>query len=151
MTTEDKVLIPLLTFCWGEETYAVPLAAVREVARLGRMTPVPGGSPTVIGAIVLHGEVLPVVDVRSVLGLALPSERTNAGNVIVVRDQSSPADLIGLYVDAIGEVLYVQEDQIKEQGSDARSPSSGLLSEQIQPQEGGVIRVLHLPQVLGAL
>ncbi len=151
MTAEDESLMPLLTFCWGEKTYAVPLTAVREVTRLGRVTPVPGGSPTVIGAIVLHGEVLPVVDVRGVLGLALPPEDMNAGNVIIVRDQSNPADLIGLYVDAIGEVLTVREDQIRAQGGDARSPSTRFFIGQIQSQGGGIIRIVHLPQVLDAL
>ncbi len=151
MTAENDTLIPLLTFHWGEEVYAVPLAAVHEVARPSRMTPVPGNSRTVIGAIVLHGEVLPVADVRGVLGLAVPPERTSTGHVIVVRDRGNPADLIGLHVDAIGEVLHVHEAEIRAQEDGSQSPSSGFFSGYVQSQDGDVIRVLHLPQVLSAL
>lgn len=151
MTAENDALIPLLAFRWGNEVYAVPLAAVREVARLGRMTPIPGGSRTIIGAIVLHGEVLPVVDIRGVLGLAASPECTNTGNVLVVRDQGNPADLIGLYVDAIGEVMYVQEAEIRAQEDSPQSLSSRFFSGHIQSQNGDLIHVLHLSQVLGAL
>jgi purine-binding chemotaxis protein CheW len=53
----------------GGEAYAVPVEHVIEVAELGTMSPVPGANHSVIGVRNLRGEVLPVFDLASVLGI----------------------------------------------------------------------------------
>jgi len=59
----------------GVETYAVPVEHVVEVAELGDVTRVPGTPPAVRGVRNLHGEVVPVFDLASVLGLAAGAPR----------------------------------------------------------------------------
>ena len=59
----------VLLFTLSEEQYAFPLAAVREVSRVGAITPLPGLHPAVLGASGLRGEVLAVLDLRRLLGL----------------------------------------------------------------------------------
>jgi chemotaxis signal transduction protein len=54
----------------GNESYAVPVEHVIEVAELGDLAPVPGAHDSVLGVQNLRGEVLPVVDLASVLGIA---------------------------------------------------------------------------------
>jgi purine-binding chemotaxis protein CheW len=53
----------------GGEDYALPVEAVREVAQLGDVTPVPGAAPAVLGVRNLRGQVLPVADLRALLDL----------------------------------------------------------------------------------
>jgi chemotaxis signal transduction protein len=53
----------------GTESYAVGVEHVIEVAELGRLTPVPGAHASVLGVRNLRGEVLPVFDLASVLGI----------------------------------------------------------------------------------
>jgi purine-binding chemotaxis protein CheW len=53
----------------GGEAYAVPVEQVIEVAALGTMSPVPGANSSVLGVRNLRGEVLPVFDLASVLGI----------------------------------------------------------------------------------
>ena len=53
----------------GDESYAVAVENVIEVAELGTLSPVPGAHGSVLGVRNLHGEVLPVFDLASVLGI----------------------------------------------------------------------------------
>jgi chemotaxis signal transduction protein len=54
----------------GGESYAVAVEHVIEVAELGKLSPVPGAHGSVLGVQNLRGEVLPVFDLASVLGIA---------------------------------------------------------------------------------
>jgi chemotaxis signal transduction protein len=53
----------------GGESYAVAVENVIEVAALGTLSPVPGANGSVLGVRNLRGEVLPVFDLASVLGI----------------------------------------------------------------------------------
>jgi len=59
----------------GGESYAVPVEHVLEVAELGELSPVPGAPRSVLGIRNLRGEVLPVFDLASVLGITGDSRR----------------------------------------------------------------------------
>ena len=54
----------------GGESYAVAVEHVIEIAELGELSPVPGGPASVLGVRNLRGEVLPVFDLATVLGIA---------------------------------------------------------------------------------
>jgi chemotaxis signal transduction protein len=54
----------------GGERYAVPVDVVLEVVRVGRLTAVPAAPRAVLGVVNLRGEVLPVLDVAGLVGLA---------------------------------------------------------------------------------
>jgi purine-binding chemotaxis protein CheW len=53
----------------GGEHYALPVAGVREIARLGAVMPVPGAPPEVMGVWNLRGDVMAVLDLARLLGL----------------------------------------------------------------------------------
>src|ERR1700726_996115 len=57
-------LAQLVVFRLDERRYALPLAVVERVVRAVDVTPLPKASPIVLGAINLHGRVLPVLNVR---------------------------------------------------------------------------------------
>jgi purine-binding chemotaxis protein CheW len=54
----------LVVFRLDERRYALPLAAVERVVRAVDVTPLPKAPPIVLGAINVHGRVLPVLNVR---------------------------------------------------------------------------------------
>jgi purine-binding chemotaxis protein CheW len=54
----------LVVFRLGERRYALPLAVVERVVRAVDVTPLPKAPPIVLGAIDVHGRVLPVLNVR---------------------------------------------------------------------------------------
>jgi chemotaxis signal transduction protein len=53
----------------GSESYAIAVEHVIEIAELGDLSPVPGAHRSVLGIQNLRGEVLPVFDLASVLGI----------------------------------------------------------------------------------
>ena len=57
-------LAQLVVFRLDERRYALPLAAVERVVRAVDVTPLPKAPPIVLGAINVHGRVLPVINVR---------------------------------------------------------------------------------------
>jgi purine-binding chemotaxis protein CheW len=87
-----------LTLRVGDEAYALPVEHVVEVGEFDAPTPVPGGPRELLGVRNLRGEVLPVFDFATVLGLA-----TGLGprRLVVAADHGRRA---GLAVTAVHDV-----------------------------------------------
>ena len=91
------------------ELYGVDIARVEEIIRLPEITRVPRAPHSVEGVINLRGTVIPVVDLRQVLGLPM-SEPTKSSRVVVVEVSQHT---IGMIVDAVTEVLRVPESAVE--------------------------------------
>jgi purine-binding chemotaxis protein CheW len=86
----------------GEEQYALPVEEVREIAPLGRVSPVPGAPAEVLGVWNLRGDVMAVIDLATVLGIA-----GGEASRIVVAEQG---DLhAGLVVDEVIDICSLPE------------------------------------------
>lgn len=59
-----------LVFSLGHELYALPATQVHEVRPLGWLTPLPGTPAFLTGLINVRGRIVPVIDLRPLLGLA---------------------------------------------------------------------------------
>lgn len=82
----------------GSELYAFPVENVLEVAELGRVSPVPGSGPAVLGVRNLRGEVLPVFDLAAVFGIG----REGAAERLVVAEYAGRR--AGLAIDEVTDV-----------------------------------------------
>ena len=60
----------LLLFRVGAEQYGLEIETLQEVADDPQLHAVPQGGPFLLGAINLHGRVLPVIDLPALLGMA---------------------------------------------------------------------------------
>lgn len=105
-----------LLFRIADSLYGVSLALVLEIVQIQSITMLPYVAPYVKGIINLRGKVLPVIDVRTRLGM--PEKGYDAETCIVVVDIHNVH--VGLIVDSVSEVVTVPEDQIA-----APPPSSG--------------------------
>jgi purine-binding chemotaxis protein CheW len=85
----------------GDETYAVPIKNVLEVAELGALTMVPGAGPSLLGLSNFHGQVLPVFDFAHVLGASHDSQPSR----LLVAEQGGR--LAGLAVDGVTDVVPI--------------------------------------------
>ena len=85
--TEKKIdapaLLDVLLIQLAGEFYGLPSASVREVLRYRAYTPVPGAPPTMPGILSQRGTILPVVELRSLLGLKI-ADVTRATRLVVV-------------------------------------------------------------------
>jgi purine-binding chemotaxis protein CheW len=78
-----------LTFRVGDRHYALPVDAVREVARRPVLTRVPMAPDSLIGLANLRGRVLPVVSLAALLG-----ETPAVAGLVIVLEQADPVGLL---------------------------------------------------------
>lgn len=122
----------------GAEHYALDVEAVREVVDLDRpVTPVPGAPPAIAGVINVHGQVVPVVAVASVLG-APATAAGEARRVVIVHDGARRA---GLAVDDVIDVAPAAAPI---------EPSSSTLLLGAVLVDGALVGVIDLDALLGA-
>jgi purine-binding chemotaxis protein CheW len=83
----------------SDELYALPGPSVREVARWRTPTPVPGAPPLLPGIISQRGVVLPIVDLRLLLGLAAAAPERSTRLIIVQHEGIELALLVDAVID----------------------------------------------------
>jgi purine-binding chemotaxis protein CheW len=94
----------LTTFWLGELLLGIDIRCIREINRVVAITPVPDAPPQIMGVVNLRGEVVTVVDLRTVLELP-PLEITPRTRLMIVQ---SDDEAIGLLVDRVADVATVQ-------------------------------------------
>lgn len=107
----------LVVFRIEREEYAVPIGHVREVVRVGDITRVPHAPPNIRGVMNLRGRILPIMELRTRLGIEA-AELTGRSRVVVV-DVSRRA--VGLLVDSVGQVARVAESKVSAPPDEVRS------------------------------
>jgi len=104
-----------VTFALADERYAIESRYVVEVLRLRELAPLPGAEPPIFGVTVWRGELLTILDLRSVLGLAVTA--LNDLSRVIVLGVDRPA--FGVLADAILDLVTFP-------ASDVRVSSEGL-------------------------
>ncbi len=99
----------LVSFGLGDDVFALAVEQVREVVRVAAITRIPQAPEHVRGLQNLRGVVLPVLEVRTRLGLA-PAELSPASRVLVVEGHGR---LFGLLVDSVQRVATVKVSLIR--------------------------------------
>jgi chemotaxis signal transduction protein len=91
----------------GGEHYALAVEDVTEVGELGDVTPLPGAGREVLGVRNLRGQVIPVLDLPSVLGLETSGERER---IVVAERGDRRAGLAVEGVDGVEALPDASED-----------------------------------------
>jgi len=87
----------------GDRAVGLPLDDVSEVIALGDMTPVPGTPSAVRGLVHLRGQLIPVVDLQSVLGRTIAADPLVGAALVVVEARRGDEPLLraALMVDRV--------------------------------------------------
>jgi len=97
-----------IAFRVGEEEYGVDILAVREIKGWTEVTKLPNTPEYVRGVLNLRGIIVPVFDLRCQFGMGL-TEATPTHVIIVVLVDDR---LVGVLVDAVSEILALNESEI---------------------------------------
>lgn len=108
MEHRQNAELELATFCCDHLLLGVELADVEEINRHTEVTPVPGAPACVRGLINLRGEVVTVLDLKTILGLGATQIGPATRNVIV----RSHNERIGLLVDTVSDVVRARRDEL---------------------------------------
>jgi purine-binding chemotaxis protein CheW len=105
---EDTQKGKFLTFLIGKEAYGIEISCVTEIIGIQEISEVPELPEYIIGIINLRGKIIPVMDVR--LRFNKPAIEYNDRTCIIVVDIKDIS--VGLIVDAVSEVLVINDDNI---------------------------------------
>lgn len=95
-----------LTFRLAEEEYGLPVLDVLEIVGMVKLTELPDSSEYLTGVIDLRGSILPVIDLRSRLGLPR-GQYDDRTSIIVVSHETTR---YGVIVDRVNDVVDFEVD-----------------------------------------
>lgn len=110
-TTESSdltKLIPLAVISLNGEYFGLDLEVVREFTDIRNVTPIPCCPPHIIGNMNLRGEIVTLIDIRSVLNMPLATPG-NASKAIVVHVDEGVA---GVPVNEVFDVMYLRASEV---------------------------------------
>lgn len=137
-----KELMPLAVIGFGNEYFGLDLELIREFIDIGNLIPIPCCPNHIVGNMNLRGEIVTLVDIRSVLNL--PTSPVSVGSPAVVVQVD---DIVaGLPVDRVLEMASLNSTDM--------TPLSGILSDFGEQYIRGtalfqekILRVLDLPKL----
>jgi purine-binding chemotaxis protein CheW len=142
--TNSKFLDTIVTFRLGSQTFALPIAPVRQIIEMVTITSLPQVNQTLAGVINFHCTLVPVINLRRHLNLAEAPLQLHTPIILVNISER----LVGLIVDQVLDVLERPSDQI----IDPRSilvegmGEIPLFQGLIQSQDGSIL-LLNLEQL----
>jgi len=113
----------LVTFCIENSRIAFPVKVVQRVIWALRITPVPGQNKKFIGVINLEEEVIPIIDLRYILGLRQCDLELDDDIVIV----DTSFGQLGLIADRVEGVQEYLSSQVSPAGKELESLASSVL------------------------
>ena len=132
-----------VTLSLADETFALPVAPVREILRISSITRVPHAPHPIRGVTNLRGRVIPIIDLR--IRLQLPEkEMTRSSRIVVV---SSRGRLLGLLVDSVHQVVHLDLDLVQPPPDDVMTAQSDYISG-VYHVEDELVLLLDVDRVL---
>ncbi|HEY2600507.1 MAG TPA: chemotaxis protein CheW [Thermoleophilaceae bacterium] len=106
--TASAVATQLVVFRIAKSEYGLAVGSVMEVLRMVALTPVPEAPDWLTGVINLRGTVIPVIDLRTRLGLT--PQPAGLSTPIIVAEVA--AGSVGLIADSVADFVNVPGDAI---------------------------------------
>ena len=108
--TPARALVSLLSLSLGQQEYALPLDRVREIIPLpDYVAELPRPETAVLGVITYQDRLLPIVSLRTLLGLPVVGELQQRSKIVVVELGNG---VVGVVADATREILRIDQDII---------------------------------------
>lgn len=137
-----------VTFSLGAESFAVPVAVVREILDHETAFHLPDGPHYLIGLRDVRGQGVPVIDLR--LRLGLPAHEVTPHTRVLVLDIPLPGRLLtlGMMADRVHEVVSFSHDEIEPPPDIGRSWQSEHITG-VARRGAGFVVLLDLASLLG--
>jgi purine-binding chemotaxis protein CheW len=131
-----------LTFALGDEQYAIDILRVREIRALTPVTRIANAAPCMKGIFDLRGTIVPVFDMRILLGLAqAPGEP-----VVIILDLEGRA--AGIVVDAVSHVVALGDDDVKALPTAGGGVAAAAFIRGVASIQDGMLVVLDIARLM---
>jgi purine-binding chemotaxis protein CheW len=101
-----------LTFTLDKDSFAIEILKVREVLDYVAPTRVPRSPAFLVGVINLRGNVVPVVDMRVVLGLSVAEISSESCIIILETTIAEETIIVGALADSVQKVVDIPADAV---------------------------------------
>ena len=106
---KEAEALQLIVFNLGDEEYGANINQVREIIRIGTITPIPDSPDFIKGVSNVRGEIPVIINLKA--RFFLPQDEDVESKNIVITEQEK--NIFGLLVDEVTEVLRIPETDIK--------------------------------------
>lgn len=131
-----------VTFWVGENRLGVRADQVREVLEARPIARVPLAPPAVPGLLNLRGQIVCALDLRILFGL---TSTGTPGMNVVVRDR---AEVVGLLVDRVGDVIEVSRSAIRPPPATLGHPWRDACLGVVKHGDSGLLMVMDIPRIV---
>jgi purine-binding chemotaxis protein CheW len=127
------------------EQYGIDIKFIDNIIVMQRITRVPKAQPYYKGVINLRGEIIPVMSLRSRLGIP-DAENTSKTRIIIVRPEAQAAP-VGIIVDEVKEVITLEADAIEKMTYD-ENDDKGNYSVGVGKYGIDLVNLLNIPAIV---
>ena len=106
---ETQHTVQFVGFRVGEQDYAFRIDRIQEIVILEQVTPMPQVAAFVEGVSNLRGEIIPIINLRKLLGLAHRDADADSRTIVVNVGERT----MGCRVDSVSQVMRIAEDDIQ--------------------------------------
>jgi purine-binding chemotaxis protein CheW len=142
-TIITEELLQLVSFKIGEAEFGVNILRVQEINKMMELTAVPNTPRFVEGVVNLRGRIIPVINLRSRLGLEVKQYDSETRIIVVDLEDKT----IGFIVDKVNEVLRIPKS-ITEQPPEVVSGVNSSYITAIGKLEDKLLILLDLTKIL---
>lgn len=140
---EAGEMLTLVILRLGGDRYAVPITAVREILRVGRVTPLSSAPAFVHGVVNLRGVVVAVLDLRVFFGI----EPVQAGEEARIVVAESEGLAVGVLVERVEGIIDLPAAEVKPALSSTKGIAEDYVSGIATPG-GQMVVLVDLEKVL---
>jgi purine-binding chemotaxis protein CheW len=128
-----------MEFRLGDQLFAVPLMAVKEVIQKPEITTIPNMPQHFEGMMNLRGQILGVFNVRKKLGAKTKVSEITTPDVVIVAEQNGLS--MGMIVDEVTRVIHADEKSLREAPLKKDDPVSRYIRNVIQADDNMVLTI----------
>ena len=128
----------------GAETFGIDIGFVDNILRMQRITRVPNMASYIKGVINLRGEIVPIINLRTKMGLE-EIEETRATRIIIIKMEQ--VGKVGFIVDCVKEVVSISEEQVESMKYDSMDDTTHFVSA-VGKEADSIISLLDLNAVV---
>ncbi len=147
------------TFNVGERLFGLDILGVREIIRVFNITSVPRSEAHIRGLINLRGQIVTILDLSVRLGHA-PLPVKDSSHIVILkhganaaqsngRNQGGTQDLMGLLVDAIGDVVEAEASRAEAPPANLTDAEERFLSGVLKT-DAGLLVLLNVQELLSS-
>ena len=130
----------------GNDLYGIEINYIENIIVMQNITRVPKAQSYFLGVINLRGDVIPVMSLKSKLGLE-KDEFTSHTRIMILKPEPT-ASSVGIIVDEVNEVITLDDNDVDMMNYNEKD-SNAVYSLGIGKLGSELINILNVPEIIG--